>query len=118
MAATSNKKSRKSYKDNERLAVVEQRLENFVDQLPELQKDVKTILSEVGQVKLTVATLPTWESIKPVHVEHKAELAAALIRIQALETASTQITTGARTLVFVGGLVGALIGWGVTLWAK
>ena len=104
--------------DNERLGVVEERLENFVSQMPALQQGVQKILEDVGAIKLTVATMPTWDSVKPMQAEHKAEIAAANLRITALETRSAQISAGAKTLVFLGTTAGVFIGWAISLYSK
>jgi hypothetical protein len=100
--------------ENERLAVVEQQL----SQLPELQSDVKEILKQVGDIKLSVATLPTWEAIKPAQVKQEAENAALALRVTALETQASQFTAGAKTVVFLGTCFGVLIGWAVSWFHK
>lgn len=117
MAAT--KKRRATTMSNERLAVVESRLENVVTQTAQTQSDVKTILTEIGSLKVTLATLPNWEAVKAMDKEQRADTEANSTRIAALEVQATEAKSSFRatwaTIVVVSILISTLVGWGISI---
>jgi RNA-binding protein YlmH len=111
-------KRTKTAVNSERLGVAEERLDNVVSQMPEIREDLKTVLSELGKINVTIATLPTWDAVKAMDKEQKEDIEAAKVRLTTLETAATRVSTAVKVgwgaVVIVSIILSTLIGWGVS----
>lgn len=107
-------------------AVLEARFDAQVENMSDLKNGLKDVLEAVSEVKLQLATMPTWENVKALHEETRdavkgfdktqAEAIAALkLRVEILEKDKAAVIGGWKTLALLGTLSGVLGGWAMGL---
>lgn len=100
----------------ERVGVAEERVEGLITQMSELKPDVKEILKTLGDIRVHIAKMPTWEALEKKATADSEEREKVEDRLTILESARTSIKAGWAVISFAGGVVVVLVGWAISIW--
>lgn len=89
------------------VGVLEERLNAYDRELPELKEDVKAILATVQQIQIEAVKVPKWEDLKGVET-----------RVEVLENGKQQVTGGLKVLVAISSVLGGAAGWLVSYFSS